>query len=373
MRAILWLLWRIGLYALLIVGGVYILGRLKTVIAYTIIALILAYIMRPMATFLCQRCIGVPRRWSMHKRRALATLYVLVVVFVGGYYSAKFMLSPFVDQIKSVTQNWDGVYKPRFDQYSEDARIWYEEHVKKEWREKIAAAVNQGSGTGDLSKNVTGWIGEAAQHIGGLAHQIVEIVLLPVLAYYFALDSKQLKHEFVATVPRRRRREVARMIHEFNRIMHSFVIGQAILCVLAGIVVGLLLWGIGVPYALTLGVLAGVTRAIPIIGPILGGIPIIVLTLVTAGLPKALVVLAIFTVMHFVESKFVMPMLIGERMNLHPVVIIIVLLVGQEFGGLLGMFFAAPLAAIIRVMVRRYYLRSHHAVRLRLVPAAPDH
>src|SRR5205823_1586481 len=156
------------------------------------------------------------------------------------------------------------------------------------------------------------------------------------------------------------------------RIMHSFVIGQAILCVLAGIVVGLLLAIIGVPYALTLGVLAGVTRAIPIIGPILGGIPIILLTLVTAGLPKALLVLTIFTVMHFVESKFVMPWLIGERMNLHPVVIIIVLLIGQEFGGLLGMFFAAPIAALIRVIVRRYYLRHHHA-RLRLSPAATHH
>jgi predicted PurR-regulated permease PerM len=62
-------------------------------------------------------------------------------------------------------------------------------------------------------------------------------------------------------------------------------------------------------------------------------------------------------------------MLIGERMNLHPVVIIIVLLIGQEFGGLLGMFFAAPIAAIIRVIFRRYYLRSHQASRLRLAVA----
>jgi predicted PurR-regulated permease PerM len=197
----------------------------------------------------------------------------------------------------------------------------------------------------------------------------VEIVLLPVLAYYFALDSKKLKHEAVAAVPRRRRREVARMIHEFNRIMHSFVIGQAILCLLAGLVVWLLLLALGVRYALTLGILAGVTRAIPIIGPILGGIPIILLTLVTSGMPIALIVLTVFTIMHFVESKFVMPMLIGERMNLHPVVIIIVLLIGQEFGGLLGMFFAAPIAAIIRVIFRRYYLRSHQNIRHRLTPS----
>jgi Predicted permease len=369
MRAVLWLLSRIALYTFLIVGGIYVLGRLKIVIAYVVVAVIIAYIMRPMATWICQKADGylVPKSWSMHKRRTLATFYVLVVVFVGGYYAARFMLSPFVDQIRDVSTHWESDYKPRFDRYMVDARGWYTRTVRPETREKIEGSIKQG--TGDWQKSITAAVGEAARHVGELAHQVVEIVLLPVLAYYFALDSKQLKHQVVPAVPRKRRREVARIIHEFNRIMHSFVIGQAILCLLAGIVVGLLLALIGVPYALTLGVLAGVTRAIPIIGPILGGIPIILLTLVTAGMPKALLVLSIFTFMHFAESKFVMPMLIGERMNLHPVVIIIVLLIGQEFGGLLGMFFAAPIAALLRVIVRRYYLRSHHSAKLRPLAA----
>jgi predicted PurR-regulated permease PerM len=368
MRALLWLLWRLGLYALVIVGSVYVLGRLRVVIAYVIIAIILAYVMRPMATWVCQNCDGflVPKRWSMHRRRSVATLYVLVLVFVGGYYSVRFMLTPFTDQIRDVSLNWEAIYKPRFDRYSADARKWYEKNISAEWRVKIEDSLTEGTGTADIQKGITAWIGAVARQAGALAHQIVEIVLLPVLAYYFALDSKHLKHEAIAAVPRRRRREVARMIHEFNRIMHSFVIGQAILCLLAGVVVWLLLLALNVPYALTLGVLAGVTRAIPIIGPILGGIPIIALTLVTAGMPIAIVVLSVFTIMHFVESKFVMPWLIGERMDLHPVVIIIVLLIGQEFGGLLGMFFAAPIASIIRVMVRRYYLRSHQTLRLRL-------
>ena len=70
--------------------------------------------------------------------------------------------------------------------------------------------------------------------------------------------------------------------------------------------------------------------------------------------------------LHFLESKLIMPKLIGDRMELHPVVIIVVLIVGGEIGGmliggslgsLLGMFFAAPVAAIVRVMIRRYWLK----------------
>lgn len=201
---------------------------------------------------------------------------------------------------------------------------------------------------------------------------VVEIVLLPVLAFYFLIDGHKLKREFVGLVPQKRLRETVRVLREFNLIMRSFIAGQFILCLLAGVVVGIGLAALKVPYPLILGLLAGVTRAIPIVGPIIGGIPIILLTLLSQGAPVALGVLGFFTFLHFAESKFIMPLLIGDRMELHPVVIIVVLIVGGEIGGmliggqigaLLGMFFAAPLAAIARVLIRRYWLNirsSHH-------------
>jgi predicted PurR-regulated permease PerM len=67
--------------------------------------------------------------------------------------------------------------------------------------------------------------------------------------------------------------------------------------------------------------------------------------------------LVFFALLQFVESKFIMPKLIGDRMDLHPAIVIITLLVGAEFFGLLGMFLAAPAAAIIRVLVRYYLIK----------------
>src|SRR5581483_1816296 len=144
----------------------------------------------------------------------------------------------------------------------------------------------------------------------------------------------------------------------------------------AGVVVGVGLALLNVKYPVILGVLAGITRAIPIISPIIGGFPIVLLTLVTKGLGTALAVLAFFTFLHFAESKFIMPLIIGDRMELHPVIIIVVLLIGGNLGGLLiggqlgallGMFFAAPVAALVRVMVRRYWLHIRAGAR----PASP--
>jgi predicted PurR-regulated permease PerM len=203
---------------------------------------------------------------------------------------------------------------------------------------------------------------------------IVEIVLLPVLAFYFLVDGRKLKHEFIALVPRRRLTETMRMANEFNRIMRAFISSQFLLCVIAGVVVGAGLALLHVDFPITLGVLAGVTRAIPIIGPIVGGIPIVLLTLADKGPGVALAVLGFFTFLHFAESKFIMPILIGDRMELHPVIVIVVLLIGGEAGGLiiggplgslLGMFFAAPVASLVKVMIRRYWLRLPHVMGIR--------
>src|SRR5579872_1526105 len=324
MRAILWLIWRIVLYSLAVVGTIYVLSRLKILIIYIVIGTILAYIMRPLANWLIhqpwfidfhdalanivvsvarpiQRALSNlsgrrrppsthdsagppgPIHLHQHVQRTIATLYVLIFLFVGGYFAVKFTLTPFVSQITYVARNWDEKYKPRFDQYFAAAQHWYTKHLRPEWRDRIEKPFKPGGGNEGVQQQATALAGDVGKTVGEVAHQIVEIVLLPVLAFYFALDSRKIKHEFVGVLPRRRRREVARMIYEFNQIMHSYVVGQAILCALAGVVVGLWLVAWHVPFALTLGLLAGLTRAIPIIGPIIGGIPIIILTLVTAG------------------------------------------------------------------------------------------
>jgi len=144
--------------------------------------------------------------------------------------------------------------------------------------------------------------------------------------------------------------------------MRTYIIAQLWLCVIAGVVVYIGLSLIHMPYALVLGLLAGFTRAIPIIGPILGGIPIVLLAAVLppehgGGIALALKVLVFFSALHLFESKLLMPKFIGHRIHLHAAVVIIVLLIGAEFFGLLGMFLAAPLAAIGRVLIGHYVIR----------------
>ena len=92
----------------------------------------------------------------------------------------------------------------------------------------------------------------------------------------------------------------------------------------------------------------------------MSGIPIVLVGMLNSyDLTIPLYLLSFVIIMHFAESKFIMPRLIGDRMHLHPAIVIIVLLVGAQLFGLAGMFLAAPVAAVIRELIRFYYIRPH--------------
>lgn len=369
------MLLRLAVYIIIVVALWYVLGRLKSLITTLFVATILAYIIRPLACWLVARrffrrlhaavaapfmALVPPRSRPSHgipirALRVIASLYVLVALFVGGWYSAKYLISPFTTEIRNVQENWED-YRASLQRIERQVREWYSQQIKPEYRRWLEKQFSGAAGGSMVGDGATAWLGLGIKRTGTYVMFVVDLVLIPVLAFYFAVESRQLKHDFVGLLPRRRRRAALRLIADFNAIMFSFVVCQAVLCLIAGVVVGVGLAALGVPYPVSLGVLAGLTRAIPIIGPIFGGIPIVLLALATKGLAVAVGVLIFFSILHFVESKFIMPLMIGDRLELHPVVIIVVLLIGEEFGGLLGMFFAAPVAALIRVALQRYWL-----------------
>lgn len=382
-RSVARMIVRLVLYVLGAVLLMHVVARLQALIATLFVAMTIAYIVRPLAMRLVAFRVFrqlhnlavlpflllLPKRYrptSGLPRRALevvAAFYVMVMLFVVGWYSARFLFSPFTTEIKNVQENW-GEYRERLQSYERSFRDWYRREVKPEFREWIENQFKATAGNGMVRTSPASWLGIGIRRTGEYVMLIVDIVLIPVLAFYFAVESRTLKRDFVSLLPRRRRRAALRLIHDFNQIMYSFVVCQAVLCLIAGVVVGIGLAALGVPYPVSLGVLAGITRAIPVIGPIFGGIPIVLLALVTKGLVVAAWVLVFFSILHFVESKFIMPLLIGDSLELHPVVIIVVLLIGQEFAGLLGMFFAAPVAALCRVALQRYWIpRASHATQ----------
>ncbi len=200
------------------------------------------------------------------------------------------------------------------------------------------------------------WLGGAFSHIGF----IVELLLVPVLVFYFLSDGAAIRGEAKLLLPAAWRPRAARMAEHLDRILDGYIRGQVIMCLIAWVVVTVGLWALGVPHAATMGLIAGLTRAIPVVGPLLGGIPIALMCMVATGsFEKTVAVLLGFTAMHFIESKVLLPKIIGHEVDLHPVSVIVALLLGMEFFGFLGVFLAVPVAALLKIVLTEW-----HAARL---------
>jgi predicted PurR-regulated permease PerM len=350
------LIWGVLLRLSLIAVVGYGLYRVRFVIVTVVMAVFLALALAPLVEFLDRpRVLPFLRPAT---RRFLVTLFVFLLLFgllIGCYF---FIFTPLGEELTQLLRNWpqyEHSLQQRLDylrtQYASlppDVRVFLEKQ--------------------DLSR-LSGGLTEQLQQIVSQTWRstwlLVDLILIPVLAYYFVVDSRSLKKEFIFLVPRRRVREVLRLLRETAAVLESYILGQVLLGVIAGVVVGLALHWVGLRYALAMGVVAGVTRIIPIIGPILGGIPIVLLATAQSW-ELGLWVLVFFSLLHLLESKLLMPRVIGYRVRLHPAIIIIVLLIGSEFFGLMGMFLAAPIAAIIRILINFYIIRP----RMRLGPAA---
>jgi len=293
--------------------------------------------------------------------RLCAATYVFILAIVLLWQGGRLVISPFAAEFRKMTSK-EG--REEIVRKKDDFVRWYDRTVP-EWMQsdKIKAQIENV----DLSEPMNKAIAEIGKGLVESVKGIVEIVLIPVLAFYVLIDGRRLKHEFAGLLPRSKRRDTVRTLNEFNRIMRAYISGQFILCLLAGVIVGIWLLLLKMHYPFMLAVFAGLTRAIPVVGPIFGAIPILLLVLAEGmGWPTAIAFVIFFSILHLVETKFIMPLLIGDRINLHPVIIIVVLLIGGEagslllgnqLGALLGMFFAAPIAALIRVLIRRYWLR----------------
>lgn len=340
------LIWRIGLRFAIWAATFYVIYRVRSIIVFTVLAAVLTYAVIPVVDLLCARRIpGMSRKIQRLGATFLVFLVLGCLVALVVTESAK----PFGTEFSSLRDNYAS-YGQKLKTIATSAQEWY-----KALPQDAQVFIKQ-QNVRWITEPATAWFARIGQDTLNVFNNLIKIILIPVLAFYFTLDSRSLKREFLAVLPRRRIREALAIMHEINGIMRSYVAGQIILCVIAGLSIAIILKIMNMPYVLILSIFAAITRAVPVIGPVVSGLAIVLLG--TAQSPiLGFDLLLIFIAIQFIESKFIMPKLIGDRMRLHPAIIIISLLVGAEFFDIFGMFMAAPVAALTRVLIRYYVIK----------------
>jgi predicted PurR-regulated permease PerM len=343
-------------------AGVYILYLLRFVLITLALAAMLAYALLPIVDLVIRFPIAgrpVPRLGAVSLVFAL-----IVLAFITTWH---FAAIPISDQAQRLGQNL-GLYRDWLNAFLAQARAFLDQGLPTDLRRAVVPALGQ---SGNL-------LASALEHVARttmewLSHT-VEVVLIPILAFYFLVDLPVLKSELLGFVPSATRRPILEAASRLDRILAAYVRGQLILMAISGVVVWLGLSLIGVRLALLLGIVAGVTRAIPIIGPVLGALPIVGVVLVQS-MDAAGAVLILFVALQLIETKVILPQVIGHHLQLHAATIIVALLIGNALFGLIGMFLAPPAAAFLRDLLGLFEHPTAdpgHCARRSVWPAETD-
>jgi len=342
--------WQLLVRVTLSVLAIYLVWRVRGILTTVLIAVVLASAANALVEPLCRLRVRFLRRRT---QRTIATAFVFLLLASGVVGAVALLFTPFQTEYTHLQQNWT-TYKDALIVQLARAQEMFA-GLPPQWQDFLRKSVS-----GSSLPSPAAWLsGALGTTVSWMAH-IVELIIIPVLAFYFTLDARSLRNEALVLIPRSRLRQTIAILDEGGAILRDYVVAQFWLAVIAGVVVGIGLKLVGMDYALILGIFAGITRAIPVIGPLIGGVPIVALALVTGAQQHNpllwIEVLGFFTLLHLVESKFVMPKFLGHRLHLHAAMILIALLIGGEFFGLIGMFLAAPVAALARVLITHYLI-----------------
>ena len=187
---------------------------------------------------------------------------------------------------------------------------------------------------------------------------LVELIVVPIIAFYMMKSGDRFKEVFVGLFPQEYRGHLDHVISEMHATLSAYIRGQLLMCALiAGLVFGGM-WFFDVPYPLVIALLAGLMELIPIVGPIVGAIPAVLLA-GTVSWMLAAKVLVFYIVVQQLEGHVIMPNTMGKVIDIHPVAIIGGVLLGSAVLGIFGMMLAVPVLAVVKVLARHmwYYNR----------------
>ena len=198
---------------------------------------------------------------------------------------------------------------------------------------------------------------------GLLASAVMTVFLAFMLAAFLSVDLPGTIRFVLGLFPARTQPRVGDLMSRLDKGLSGVIRGQLSICAVNGFLTALGLFLLGVPFATTLGIFAGVCSLIPIFGTFISSVPAILLGL-SVGPMTGLLVLVWILGIHFVEANLLNPKILGDAAQIHPVVVIFALLAGEHTFGLIGALFAVPTASMLQTLF--FFAREQ------LAPVAPS-
>ncbi|MBF8780786.1 AI-2E family transporter [Pseudomonas fulva] len=321
------------------------LYSLHNILSPFLVGILLAYLADPLVDRLER--LGLSRTWGVIVVFGLFTLVLLAALLVVIPMLARqlvrlYELAPQVlDWMQHIALPWV------------QARLGLAEGF---WRfDKIKAAI--GAHMGQTTDIVGMLLSHATASSLALLAWLANLVLVPVVGFYLLRDWDLMMAKLRSLLPRQRETQVVSLAGECHEVLGAFLRGQLLVMVALGVIYAAGLMLVGLELGLLIGVLAGLAAIVPYMGFIIGIGAALVAGLFQFGgdLYPLLAIVAVFMVGQALEGMVLTPLLVGDRIGLHPVAVIFAILAGGELFGFTGVLLALPVAAVIMVLLRHVH------------------
>jgi predicted PurR-regulated permease PerM len=193
---------------------------------------------------------------------------------------------------------------------------------------------------------------------GAVAAAVLSLFLVPILTFYLLRDWDTIMMHIGALIPSRQRETVIKLARDTDEVLGAFLRGQLLVMLALSVIYSVGLGLVGLKFAIAIGVVSGLVSFIPYLGFVFGiGLAALTVILEPNPLWQMIGVVATFTIAQLLEGSILTPKLVGDRIGLHPVLIIFAIVAGGQLFGFFGILLALPAAAVLSVMVRFAYDR----------------
>lgn len=190
--------------------------------------------------------------------------------------------------------------------------------------------------------------------VGTVTTVVIALITMPFILFYLLRDGKKLPYYIAKFVPDRGKKSFLIVLTEINNQISNYVRGQLTVAFFVGVMFWLGYLTIGLKYALTIGIIAGLLNMIPYLGSFLAMVPAILVGAFIS--PWMLVkVLIVFVIEQTIEGRLISPLVLGSNLKIHPVTIIVVLLASGKMFGVMGVIFGIPGYAVLKVLITHLF------------------
>ncbi|MGQ9928295.1 MAG: AI-2E family transporter [Chloroflexaceae bacterium] len=351
---------RWGLVALSLYGIGWLLWQARSALLPFIIGALLAYLFLPLVDRLDRR---MPR-WA-----AILLVYALVLVIIVTFFA--FFVPPLVEQISQLIRALPDL--PTLERWARQLLEEYQQllanlppNVQTEVQQTVAEVLTSALNT--IRTNLLLYV----QGIGALlVNSLLSVAstvafllgffLVPFWLFYVLMDQQAGRETLNRLLPGGVRADFWSVMTIIDADFSGYLRGQLLLGLVVGTAAGiglavLNMFGLHVPYVLLLAVIAGVTELIPIIGPIIGAVPAVLLGFLDSP-TTGLAVLLLYVGIQQLENNFLVPRIVGDSVGIHPAILMVLLVVCSQVFGILGAILSAPMGAVSRDVFQYLYGR----------------